>query len=348
MPLTARVSSSSTLITSTKLRELYKAGSGCVLQPEPACLPWLQHPIIIGLSGGRDSVALLCMLIGHGCALQACHVHHGIRGDEADADAAFCAELCAALRVKLHTEYVDIPALAAERGTSLETTARVERRRILQQVAERSGVCASIALAHHADDQAETVLFRLARGAAGLRGMRPVHCAEGHVWLRPLLGCTRAQITGFLRSIGQAWREDSTNAVADVARNRLRLEVMPALNRAMGRDVTPIINRSARLHEETLSALEFALSQLPLTDPQGRLYLPTLLDKPAAYRKAVIRHYLQQCAVRGISEMMIVQIDDILNPAAPVSRIDLPGGLRAIRRQKRLIIEPASTGEDEA
>ena len=280
--------------------------------------------------------------------LHACHVHHGIRGDEADADASFCAELCAEWEIPLHTERVDIPALAAERGTSLETTARVERRRILQQVAASVGEDAVIALAHHADDQAETVLFRLARGAAGLRGMRPVHRAEGHVWLRPLLGCTRAQITDFLRSIGQPWREDSTNAVADVVRNRLRLEVMPALNRAMGRDVTPIINRSARLHEESLDALEIALSQLPLTDPQGRLYLPTLLDKPEAYRKAVIWRYLQQEGVSGVCEAMVQQVDAILAPGARSSRVNLPGGLRAVRRQKRLIIEPVQSGEDEA
>lgn len=347
MPLTAPASSSSTLITSTKLRALYK-GSDCVLQPEPACLPWLQHPIVVGLSGGRDSVALLCMLVAWGCAVQACHVHHGIRGEEADADAAFCADLCAALNIRLHTERVDVPALAAARGTSLETTARVERRRIMKQVADRAGACVSIALAHHADDQAETIIFRLARGAAGLRGMRPVHRAEGHVWLRPLLGCTRAQITDFLRSIGQPWREDSTNAVADVVRNRLRLEVLPALNRAMGRDVTPIINRSARLHEESLDALEIALSQLPLTDPQGRLYLPTLLDKPAAYRKAVIRRFLHRHGVSGVCETMVLQVDAILNPTAPTSRLDLPAGLRAVRRQKRLIIEPVQSGEDEA
>lgn len=312
-------------------------------------MPWLQGPVVVvGLSGGRDSVALLCMLVARGCAVQACHVHHGIRGAEADADADFCAELCASLGVPLYTERVDIPALAAERGTSLETTARVERRRIMQQVAARAGAGAAIALAHHADDQAETVLFRLARGAAGLRGMRPVHRAEGAVWLRPLLGYTRSQITDFLLRLGQPWREDSTNAVADVARNRLRLEVMPALQHAMGREVVPIINRSARLHEESLAALECALDQLPLTDPQGRLYLPALSDKPEAYRKAVIRHYLHRQGVSGLSEAMVLQVDAVLPPDAPASRVNLPGNLRAVRRQKRLIIEPVRPGEDEA
>jgi tRNA(Ile)-lysidine synthase TilS/MesJ len=112
-----------------------------------------------------------------------------------------------------------------------------------------------VALAHHADDQAETVLFRLARGAAGLRGMQPVHVAAGITWVRPLLGLRRAEITAWLQQIGQPWRDDATNDVPDVARNALRLEVLPALNKALGRDVTPILGRSARLQAETLDAL---------------------------------------------------------------------------------------------
>ncbi len=123
---------------------------------------------------------------------------------------------------------------------------------------------------------------------------------------------------------------------------------MPALNRAMGREAAPITNRSARLHEESMAALEIALSQLPLTDPQGRLYLPTLLDKPAAYRKAVIWRFLHRHGVSGVCETMVLQVDAILNPTAPTSRLDLPAGLRAVRRQKRLIIEPVQSGEDEA
>ncbi len=313
------------------------ATSGDMLPPEAECVPYLQRPVVVGLSGGRDSVALLCMLVARGCAVRACHVHHGIRAEEADADAAFCRRLCSTLGVELSLEYVDIPRLAQERGESLETAARLERRRILQQAAACDDAC--IALAHHADDQAETILFRLARGGAGLRGMRPVHCAEGTVWLRPLLGYTRQQITDYLQNLGQSWRDDATNAVPDVTRNRLRLEVLPAFKAAMGREIVPIINRSARLQAETLDALEVALSHIRLTDPQGRLYLPGLLEQPLPYRKAVIRHYLAQCGVPGISERLVLQIDEMLPASSPLCRLDLPGGFRALRRQKRLIIE---------
>ena len=300
----------------------------------------LNRPIIIGLSGGRDSVALLHMLAEQHSArteLHAVHIHHGIRGEEADADARFCHELCATLGIPCEVYHINAPALAAANGQSLETAARLARRAILRESALRHG--AAIALAHHADDQAETVLFRLARGAAGPRGMEPICQAEGCLWLRPLLGCTRAQLTDWLTKRGLAWRDDSTNSIADVARNRLRLEVLPALNRAMGRDVVPILNRSARLQSETLLALDAALAALPTEDPQGRLYLPFVLQQPPALRKAILRRYLLLHAVPEVDEAMVLALDSMLPADSPTARRCLPGGFTAIRRQKRFYLQ---------
>ena len=308
--------------------------------PTPAAetLPWLKTPVLLGLSGGRDSVALLHLLLRCSTPVHACHVHHGIRGAEADGDAAFCRDLCADLGVPFHLHHIDCPALAAQSGQSLETAAREARRRYMAELARECG-CKAIALAHHADDQAETVLFRLCRGAAGLRGMHAVHEAQGVVWLRPLLGCTRAQLTAWLQNMGQTWREDGTNAIPDVARNRIRLEAMPALSRALGREVAPIINRSARLQEETLTALEAALDLLPTKDPQGRLYLPFVLQQPLALRKAILHRYLVQSGVPDVNEAMVQAVEALLPPDSPVSMRSLPGGLRAARRHKRLVIE---------
>ncbi len=303
----------------------------------PACEPWLRGPLLVGLSGGRDSVALLRLLAERGCRVAACHVHHGIRGADADADAAFCRELCASLGVPLRVERVDAPRLARERGESLETAARLARRSVM--AAEAKGLGAAVALAHHADDQAETVLFRLARGSAGPRGMRPVLEADGVVWLRPLLEWRRAQITAWLETRGFAWREDATNADdgADApARNRLRHEALPALDRALGRDVTPILNRSARLQQETLDALDEALALLPLADPQGRLYLPALAGRSAAFRRAAVRRYLSRAGVPGLSAAAVGRVEALLDPEARPSRLDLGGGWRAARRHRRL------------
>ncbi len=317
----------------------------------PACAAWLHRPLLVGLSGGRDSVALLHALHEAGTPLAACHLHHGIRGAEADEDAAFCAELCTHLGIPLQCERADVPALAGEWGLSLETAARRARRAALCAAATHLR-CDAIALAHHADDQAETVLFRLARGSAGPRGMQPVLEAEGITWLRPLLNCPRRLLTDWLTARGLTWREDSSNAVADVARNRLRLEVMPALERALGRDVAPLLNRSARLQAETADALDTALALLPLTDPQGRLYLPALAGQPEAFVNAALHRYLKRAGVPDLGEAEVRATAAILAPDAPAARVNLCGGWQAARQHRRLVLlkggEPAAVAWKDA
>ena len=311
-------------------------------EPDAECLALLRgQTAVLGLSGGRDSVALLLLLLERGVRVQACHVHHGIRGAAADADAAFCRALCDKRGVPYSEHRVDVPALAAQSGESTETAARTARRAALAAEARRCGT-RLVVLAQHADDNAETVLFRLARGAAGCRGILPVHEAQGILWLRPLSAVPREALTAWLQARGQAWVEDATNAVPDVARNRLRLEVLPALERAMGRDVSPILVRSARLQAETLAALESALAQLPLTDPQGRLYLPAVLGCPLAFRKAVLHRYLLLAGVPDVSESQVLAVEAILPADAPAARLNLPGNLFACRREKRLFIADAA------
>jgi tRNA(Ile)-lysidine synthase len=204
--------------------------------------------LAVGLSGGADSVALFCALADRGrelgLVLHAAHLHHGLRGDEADADLAFCRDLAAQLRLPFHQHRVDIAAEARRaRSTSSESEKNTEHpRESIEGVARRlryrwfrdlmsAGEVDAVATAHTLDDQAETVLAKFLRGAwtEGFSGVHPVlEFPEGRI-LRPLLGTTRAQIEAFLHASGRSWREDSTNRHLTFTRNRIRHELLPLL-----------------------------------------------------------------------------------------------------------------------
>lgn len=196
--------------------------------------------LAVGLSGGADSVALLRALADRshelGLVLHAAHLHHGLRGAEADADLTFCRNLAARLDLPFHEAKVNVADEARpnpETGKSAETIEEAARR--LRYAWFRQLMAAdevdAVATAHTLDDQAETVLARLLRGAwtDGLAGIHPViQFPEGRI-LRPLLATTRAEVEAYLRSLGQTWCEDSSNRHLTFTRNRIRHELLPQL-----------------------------------------------------------------------------------------------------------------------
>lgn len=205
------------------------------------------EPVVVGVSGGPDSLCLLDVLRDlapeFGITVHVAHLHHGLRGAEADADAAFVAELARVWGLPCTVERMDVHALADQEGLSLEEAARQARYTFLAEVAARVG-SHTIAVAHHADDQVETVLMHLLRGSglAGLRGMRPrMPLTEYHgllrrppegLWLvRPLLGIWRREIEAYLQAKGLTPRFDRSNLDLTFFRNRLRHEVLPFLER---------------------------------------------------------------------------------------------------------------------
>ena len=188
-------------------------------------------PVAVALSGGADSVALLHMMQDAGVQpLSAVHVHHGIRGSEADRDVAFCTALCERLGVAFEVLYADVPRLAAESGLGLESAAREARYALLEEHLRKNGI-PLLLTAHHADDQLETLLQNLMRGS-GLRGLCgiPACRALGAARIvRPLLQMTKAQILQYCRVHALSFVSDSTNTEACCPRNRLRMEVLPIL-----------------------------------------------------------------------------------------------------------------------
>jgi len=190
--------------------------------------------LAVGVSGGADSVALLRALHARtgelGLVLHVAHLHHGLRGAEADRDLEFVRVMAAELGLPLHEARVDAAAEADQAGESIEEAARRLRYVWFRELLSAVPLDA-MATAHTRDDQAETVCAKFLRGAwtEGLSGIYPVvEFAEGRI-VRPLLGATRAEVEAYLQALGQGWREDSSNRQLTFARNRIRHELLPIL-----------------------------------------------------------------------------------------------------------------------
>lgn len=318
-----------------------------------------QDRVICGLSGGADSVFLLLCLKEYseelGFPLRAVHVHHGIRGAEADRDAAFCAELCERLGVPLTVRRRKIPEEARAAGLSEEEAGRNARREIFEEEAHRwiageaengSHAIVRVALAHHLDDLAESVLFRIARGSGirGLAAMRPVSCLREKtggpaiLLIRPLLNVTRQEIEEELSEVNQPYCTDSTNAEDDAARNRIRHRILPELEDS--------VNSAASLH---LAQIARAAAEADdFLRAEGRLRCPRYIKKETdgialsgelpekempAMQHELIRLSLEML-LPGVRDVGRIHERDLLALFAkePGKQIDLPHGFRAVRR----------------
>lgn len=181
---------------------------------------------IVGLSGGADSVALLLILKELGYYVEAAHCNFHLRGKESQRDEEYCINLCKEQDVKLHLTHFQTAEYAELHKVSIEMAARTLRYNYFEALRQDIGADA-VCVAHHRDDSVETVLLNLLRGT-GLRGLMGIRPRNKHI-IRPLLACSKADIEAYLAAKGQAFVTDSSNLVADVKRNKLRLEVVPTL-----------------------------------------------------------------------------------------------------------------------
>jgi tRNA(Ile)-lysidine synthase len=300
-----------------------------------ACAPTATY--LIGVSGGRDSVALLHVLTAHGYrSLVVCHLDHGLREESAE-DARFVAGLADRHKLEAVIRREDIRDRARQRRQSLETAARDARYEFFARVSSQHQG-APVFLGHHAEDQVETFLFNLFRGAApgGLGGMRGdstrlVNGIELRI-LRPLLGITRVEIDAHVARNAIKFREDSSNADPQHTRNRVRHELLPALQSVFGRDVRKAILRTAEL----LSADETFLSaQLPEIAEQ--LSVPLLRDLAPSLQRRLIHAWLRQSGVPDLSFEVVERVRSLL--ALRTAKVNLPGARYARRRAGQIFIE---------
>ena len=182
--------------------------------------------VLVALSGGADSVALLRVLLQLGYACEAAHCNFHLRGAESNRDEAFVTALCQQLNVPLHVKRFQTKAYAKKNGISIEMAARDLRYDWFATSAKKLD-CAAIAVAHHQDDSIETFLLNLIRGT-GLKGLQGMHPINGAI-VRPLLCVNRQEILDYLQHLGQAYVTDSTNLQTDFTRNKIRLELLPLL-----------------------------------------------------------------------------------------------------------------------
>ncbi|MGH9804003.1 MAG: tRNA lysidine(34) synthetase TilS, partial [Candidatus Acidiferrales bacterium] len=235
--------------------------------------------VAVACSGGADSVALLLLLNELkeplGLVLRAAHLNHQLRGAESDGDEAFVRQLAHGLGLECVAERVDVAAQASAQKLNLEEAGREARRDFFESVLG-GGRADAVAVAHTLDDQAETVLSRLLRGAGtrGLAGIYPViEVAGGGRLVRPLLAFRREELRGYLRSTGQPWREDTSNQSRDRLRNQLRLDALPVLERIAGPHISDHLGRLAEQarEEESLWAalIEERLNELAVSIDPG-------------------------------------------------------------------------------
>ncbi len=338
--------------------------------------------IVLGLSGGADSVALMRALAAQstelGLVIHAAHLHHGLRGAEADGDLEFCRELAGRLNLPFHEARVDTVAAAqpdpktGKPRESIEEAARRLRYQWFRQLSSK-GLSqavpphAVVATAHTLDDQAETVLAKFLRGAwtEGLSGISPkLGSPEGVI--RPLLGTTHAEIEAYLRKLGQDWREDSSNRSLSFTRNRIRRELLPLLEGW---------NPRLRVHLAQMAELardEEAWWQAELGRLAPQMLLPGRPVRGGGryagagfasslaldiVRFAALAVALQRRLLRSAAEQTGVALDfaatEALRSLALAGRagqkLALPNGLRAERtaRELRLSLALESHGEDQ-
>jgi tRNA(Ile)-lysidine synthase len=292
--------------------------------------------LVVGLSGGADSLALTDALASlrrrRGFRLVAAHLDHGLRPGSAD-DAAFCHAVCEALGVPLRGGTAPVRERASREKGGLEQAARRERYAFLRRVKDDEGA-ALIAVAHTQDDQAETLLLRLLRGAgaSGLAGMRP---RSGDL-LRPLLGVSRAKVLEHLGERGLAWREDPSNADLQHLRNRVRHELLPYLEQRFNPRVREALARTAALLADEAGHMatqaEALLARIAAGDG-ATLSLDRLAlgAAPAAVARAALRLALQQAGgLDAVDQGHVERVLGLVRSRAPSGRrLALPGGREA-------------------
>ena len=301
--------------------------------------------IVVALSGGADSTALLDILTrlsGYDLHLIAAHVNHCLRGTESDADQEFCRGLAANYTIPFESRRIDVKKMASDSRLNLEDAGRRARIEFFDEVRTKYNAVA-VVLAHHADDQAETVLMRLLRGS-GMTGLSGMAFRNGRGYVRPLLEISRAEIERYLLERGLKWREDASNGDTIYLRNRIRHQLLPLLE-----EYNPAIRSCLAATASLLAGDEALLAELTeqafnaiCRVEEGRIACSVgqLRTLNTALRRRVLRHSFELLygSLQAFSQAHVDAIFEIVNSARPNSRLSLPHGITALREYDQLTL----------
>lgn len=325
----------------------FHSGSQIRVIDDLPIIPVFQHASrrsrwLVGVSGGADSVALLHLLVEYGFRrLVVCHLNHCLRGSASVADARFVERLAKSLSFPSEISSVDVKSRMRKSGESLETAARYARHDFFAECAKKYR-CRRIVLAHHADDQAETVLWNMLRGSYGAKGMlaiQQMHTGSGAILEihRPLLTIRREELTRWLKGRNLKWREDVSNSKPIAVRNRIRNEVIPLLTEISHRDPVSAFVRLLDDWRNQEEISKWAIERSSVIDPQGRLHLPEWRKLPSALQLAVMAEFLKSRAINPERMLLAraIEMTDVQKPAT----LNLTGGGRLRRSAQRLWVE---------
>ncbi len=296
---------------------------------------------LIGVSGGRDSVALMHWLVNLGYKkLIVGHLNHQLRGRSSLADARFVEKIALKYHARFELESANIRAFATKQKISIETAAREARYKFFAETARRRK-CETIFLGHHADDLVETFLINLFRGAgtAGLSGMREISTRRiddvDLTIVRPFLGVWRKEIDIYVREHRIKFCEDVSNKNLNPLRNRIRHRIIPYLEKILGRNIRPAIWRAAAIAGEEEHWIE---KQLPdSTDAQ--FSVARLRALPVALQRRAILKWLRAQKISEIGFDVIESVRSLADHDAATAKVNLPRDRHVRRRAGRIFIE---------
>jgi tRNA(Ile)-lysidine synthase len=304
--------------------------------------------VLVAVSGGADSVSMLHVMYELATELQiqvgVAHLNHKLRGHESDGDEDFVRQLAERLKIPYVSGVGHVQRLAGEKGISIEMAAREVRYDFFARAAKKAGAN-TIVTGHTADDQAETVLLKLARGAGagGLGGIPRETMTRKHRVVRPLLDVTREDVLDFLNERGLSWREDRTNADTVFLRNRVRHVILPIMEKGINPKIREALNRSAEIFQSENRWLDEIIAKrlAESVDEHHALRVKTVKSQPVAARRRIIRSWLIEEGIlpEKIDFETVERIDTLLQSSTRSTNIT--GSMTVKKRYGTLTVVPS-------